>query len=104
MNKTAEGELAFLPDIEGVPIYEGFAVNEDKRSFYDSPDGKVAEIVIEGEADGDAVSAFYAETLPQLGWEQQKEGGFKRGKEALDLEVSTHAHRVAVKFSLQPAD
>lgn len=97
-------EQVFLPDIEGIPIYEGFAVNEEKRSYYDSPEGKVVEVVIEGRGDKEAISAFYAETLPELGWEPQKEGGFKRDDEVLDLEITEEKDDIEVKFSLQPAE
>ena len=45
---------------------------------------------------------FYAETLPQLGWQAVGEGAWRREGERLDLAVLSETGTVLVRFTLRP--
>ena len=50
----------------------------------------------------ESVLAFYAKTLPQLGWQRAGERSFQREKERLSLDLTREQGRLTVRFTLAP--
>ena len=94
---------AFFTDLEDLPIMEGLAENQAAAVTFETANGRIIEVEASGAVHADAVSQFYAETLPQLGWIRVDEGIFERDQERLVLEISTAEEgRLLVAFSLSP--
>ena len=75
----------FLAGIEDVPLPPGFAENQSAGVLFDSPSGRIIEAVASGNGLIDQVSAFYAQTLPQLGWTRISDNEFRSDSETLRL-------------------
>ena len=103
LSARAEGP-AFLSEFEDLPLMPGLAEDADRGMVFDSPSGRIVESVASGEVTADAVTAFYAATLPELGWEPVGDGSFRRETEVLRLEISVEGARVSVKFALTPVE
>ena len=81
-------------------------------SFQDSPNGKrwgrrdaegrIVEAYAEGPVTAATVLSFYADTLPQLGWEQDADGSFLREEERLIIKIREDEDLSLVRFMLLP--
>lgn len=96
---------AFVPGTEDVPLAPGLIANADDALVFDNPTGRIVQATAVGAADTDAVTRFYADTLPQLGWTRGKDGRWTRGEEVLDIAIARDAsgHRLSVRFQLSPS-
>ena len=94
----------FLVTIEDLPLMPGFVETLDEGMVFESPSGRIAEAFATGRATRDGVLAFYADTLPQLGWTREGPGRFRRENEILELEITGDSGpRLTVRFALAPA-
>jgi hypothetical protein len=95
---------AFVSIDEDLPLMAGLSEQADAAMTFDSASGRIAETVASGPASASAVGAFYHQTLPQLGWESLGGGEYRRGDEALTVEVAPAADGGAeVRFRLRPS-
>jgi len=93
----------FVSVVEDLPLMPGLTEDEDAAMVFDSATGRIVEAHAAGEVPADAVRAFYADTLPQLGWKPIAEGLYGRGAEHLSLEiVPVSQGAAAVRFALRP--
>ncbi len=95
---------AFLAEIEDVPLAPGLTETPGKGMAFDSPTGRIVEAAASGAVDAKQVGRFYAETLPQLGWQEAGPMTFKRDTETLRITVEP-GHGPApltVRFNLTP--
>lgn len=97
---------AFVSVIDDLPLMRGFA-EVGKGVEFSTAQGRIVEATAIQVPDADAteadVLAFYAETLPQLGWSRAGEKRFQREGEVLELLFGRSAGRLTVRFSLAPA-
>ena len=102
---TSTALAAFVPGTEDVPLAPGLVANAEDALVFDNPTGRIVQATAVGTADTDAVTRFYAETLPQLGWSRGKDGHWTRGDEVLDIVIATDtaSHRLTVRFQLSPS-
>ncbi len=71
---------------------------------FESSEGRVAKVEANGLASSDAIDAYYKQSLPQLGWQPQPNGVYRRGNELLVVEVKAGlGGAVKVLFHLGPA-
>ncbi len=96
---AAEGYLAGIPDL---PLMPGLQEVPDSGLIFDKPEGRIVEAYAAGAATPQAVTAFYDETLPHLGWRREKPGAYLREGERLSLELARSAAGVTVLFRLSP--
>lgn len=96
---------AFVPGTEDVPLAPGLTASADDALVFDNPTGRIVQATATGTSDADAITRFYAETLPQLGWSRGKDGRWARGDEVLDIAIAMDAasRRLSVRFQLSPA-
>jgi hypothetical protein len=97
--RAADG---FVDGIDDLPLMTGLAAAGEPTVF-DAPQGRVVEALAEGTATRSAVLAFYAATLPQLGWRADGVGRYAREGERLVIEFPpAPAGRTQVRFFLSP--
>ena len=77
----------YLSGISDLPLPDGLVEAKDKSTVFDSAVGKVVNAYASGPGTADSVHAFYASTLPQLGWEETEEGNWRRENETLKIDV-----------------
>ncbi|MBF0248355.1 MAG: hypothetical protein HQL36_09845 [Alphaproteobacteria bacterium] len=95
------GEARFVSVIDDLPLMDGLVEVGDGMQFSGS-DGRIAEVTASGLVSRGDVLAFYARTLPQLGWTAASKTAFKREGEELKLLFETQADGLRVRFSLAP--
>jgi hypothetical protein len=93
----------FLDALPDVPLMAGLIENtSDDDVDFDVPEGRIVEITATGQPSIDEVLAFYARTLPQLGWQQAGATTFRRDDETLTVEAESAQHSTRVTFRLSP--
>lgn len=96
----------FLSVIEDLPLMAGLTEIKGSALVFSTPQGRIAEVSAKGHA-GDAalakeVIAFYARTLPQLGWKAEGNSSWLREGERLRLAVISGKDALTAQFSLTP--
>lgn len=99
--QAAEG-AGFVAGITDLPLMAGLAAVQDETMVFDKPAGRIVQAVARGRVDRTAVRAFYAGTLPQLGWKRVAENRFVREGEVLALELFDGTGQTTVRFVLSP--
>lgn len=100
---TAHAADAFFDVLEDLPMMEGLAENQAASVTFETANGRIVEVEASGAVEAAAVRAFYAEILPQLGWQRVGEDLYSRDQERLQLTVSDAGNgRVIAAFSLSP--
>jgi hypothetical protein len=84
---SGQGE-AYFAGIDDLPLAPGLVERPGERTSFETVAGRIEARGAAGRADRQAVAAFYAQTLPQLGWQPQADGIYARGGERLGLEFS----------------
>ncbi|MEQ8605078.1 MAG: hypothetical protein RIB45_17335 [Marivibrio sp.] len=97
-------EAAFLEGSEDIPLMTELAAVPDAGIVFDSPAGRIVESFAAGPTSREAVLAFYADTLPALGWEPESRVRFNREGESLTLDFFGPDGELTVRFTLAPAD
>ena len=103
---TAQQAARFLSVMEEMPLMPGLVEVVDAAVTFDGASGRIIEAFVAGSVQVDAVRAFYAATLPQLGWARQANGEYRRDAEILRLNVSpapVGATGAGAHFVLRPA-
>ena len=106
VSATAQQAARFLSVMEEMPLMPGLVEVTDAAVTFDDPSGRIIEAFVAGSVQVDAVRAFYAATLPQLGWARQANGEYRRDAEILRLDVSpapVGATGAGAHFVLRPA-
>lgn len=90
----------FLSAIEDLPLAPGLAEKPDPLIF-ESDQGRVVRVAAEGNVGATEISAFYARTLPALGWKLQNDGAYERESERLTLRVREPANMAPVRVEFE---
>jgi hypothetical protein len=91
----------FSAVIDDLPLMQGLVEVGDGVEF-STPSGRLAEIITEGSVSRAEVEAFYASTLPQLGWVKESTDMFVREDESLSLAFEQMGNTLRVRFTLAP--
>jgi len=103
-NATAQSHMSrgnFSSVIDDLPLMPGIREVGEGVTF-SSPDGRIAGLTAEGLVTRTDVLAFYAATLPQLGWVRRGETRFEREDESLTLSFAGTDENLRVRFDLAP--
>lgn len=92
----------FLPGMEDMPLAPGLAAVPDAVLAFDSPSGRIVEAFAAGTVAADRVLAFYAATLPALGWAPLGDASYAREGERLDLDVFAREGVTTLRFTVRP--
>ncbi len=99
-------ELTFLSGIDDLPLMPGLVENTDLTLIFDSAEGRFVEAYAEGDVTELAVSEFYRQSLPQLGWLHDGLVTFQRDGEVLIIlptpSTEGSGASTTVRFALSP--
>jgi hypothetical protein len=99
----AHAEGSFFEALYDIPVMPGLEEIKGEAMLFDKPDGRIASVVAASkDLSPSQVGAFYAESLPQLGWRKTKENQYVRDEDQLTVEVSRKAPLTVVHFTLSP--
>lgn len=101
LSGTAVAGNAFLAEFEDLPLPAGL-IEKPGGTLFEVPAGRIVEAQAEGTLSAQQVRSFYAETLPQLGWEKTGEATFRRDREQLHITIDDRRQPLAVHFSVVP--
>ena len=96
----------FLSVLDDMPLAPGLTELTDQAADFETPAGRIIDAAAQGEVGAAAVSAFYDNTLPALGWVRERQGQFVRDHERLTIAVAPAARKgwITAHFSLRPRD
>ena len=89
-----------------IPVPVSALIETDSGIEFDSPSGRVIQFTFQIAADEAAITAFYQNALPPLGW-QLSADGFVRGKEMVMVTASPQkaiAGRSLYEVTIAPVD
>jgi hypothetical protein len=92
----------FVAGTEDVPLMPGLKPVPNSDLVFDKPEGRIVEARAEGATTREKVEAFYAASLPPLGWKPAGRNIWQRDAERLRLDFAGAGNRLAVGFSLSP--
>lgn len=97
-------EPRFFDDLGDVPVMPDLVELTDRAVVFDKPAGRIAQAtaLAAPAASAGAVQAFYAESLPQFGWQGMGEGVFTREDQKLTISRTREGGRDLVVFRLEP--
>lgn len=101
INEPSNG--GFVPNLPDVPMPKNFVADANTSSFFDSAEGRIAEINAEGFAELDDVEDFYNKTLPQFGWKQVDRLMYKKEGELLVISAEKTKTLTSIKYQLRPS-
>lgn len=93
---------AFVDGFEDLPLMPGLANVPAASVSFDAAAGRIVIAFAEGRVRMPAVRAFYAETLPQLGWTPDGASRWLREGEALTVDTVVEGDGLVVRFELAP--
>ena len=100
---AASANELFFETIPDVPLMEGLEELPGETVTFDQPEGRIMEALAATDGTSeDAITTFYNQTLPQLGWSQTGPGAFKRENEHLQLLFETHNQQNDLKVIITP--
>jgi hypothetical protein len=89
--------------IEDLPLMAGMIEVPSAAVTFDTPEGRIAQTGATVDGTPSSVSAFYAATLPTLGWQgTAAHDVYARGAETLTLNMKDENGTTSVQFSLSP--
>jgi hypothetical protein len=93
---------AFVDGFEDLPLMPGLANVPAASVSFDAAAGRIVVAFAEGDVGMPAVRAFYAETLPQLGWTRDGASRWLREGEVLTVDTVVEGDGLVVRFELAP--
>ena len=91
-----------MPGFEALPLMAGLEVEPGSAVAFDKPGGRIVEAAASGAVSASRIRSWYAEALPQLGWQPAGKGLFRREGEMLSLAVARDGRGARVAFRLYP--
>jgi hypothetical protein len=92
----------FVAGTEDVPLMPGLKPLPNSSVVFDKPEGRIVEARAEGPTTRAKVEAFYAASLPPLGWRAAGPDQWRRDAERLRLDFAAAHGKLAVGFTLSP--
>lgn len=92
----------FVAGTEDVPLMPGLKPLPNSDIVFDKPEGRIVEARAEGTTTRSKVEAFYAASLPPLGWKVAGRDAWQRDAERLTLDFAGPSGRLAVGFTISP--
>ena len=92
----------FVAGTEDVPLMPGLRPLPNSDVVFDKPEGRIVEARAEGQTTRDKVEAFYAASLPPLGWKPAGRDVWQRDAERLRLDFAAARGKLGVGFTLSP--
>lgn len=91
----------YLTEYEDLPLAPGLT-EQPGGMLFESPTGRIVDATATGQISADQVRGFYQQSLPQLGWEAQPDGSYRRDNELLRIDIDGSHRPLQVRFSVVP--
>ncbi|HVI51032.1 MAG TPA: hypothetical protein VM661_07470 [Candidatus Sulfotelmatobacter sp.] len=101
LGASAWAGQSYLSEFEDLPLPPGLT-EQPGGMLFESPTGRIVEATATGDATAAQIQSFYQQALPQLGWEAQSDGSFRRDNELLRIDIDGGRRPVLVRFSVVP--
>jgi len=94
----------FLDCIEDIPLMNELVEKKDSCFYFDSNEGRVANVEVEGNLDKNDILDFYRNILPQLGWKINDDRAyeniekFRRENELLNIMIHENNQKSLITF------
>jgi hypothetical protein len=98
----APAPARYVAGLEDVPLMAGLTPAGGNDVAFDSPQGRIVIVNAAGAVERQAVEAFYAASLGELGWDRIGDTAFRREGELLRLEFGQRGSDLTVRFALSP--
>ncbi len=93
----------FFHALNDVPVMTGLRELPDESVNFDKPEGRIINATaVSDHLKPETIRNFYAQTLPQLGWQPEKEGSFMRDRERLKLIIDVKEGVSIAHFQVEP--
>lgn len=94
----------FVPGTEDLPLMAGLESVAGSAVVFDKPEGRIVESTAHGKLTRYAVTRFYTQTLPQLGWQHVTgtQATWIRAGERLRLDFRGPDGDLTVGFMIAP--
>jgi hypothetical protein len=99
---VARAEVGYVAGLEDVPLMAGLKPVGGNDVSFDSPQGRIVIVNTAGAVERTTVLAFYADSMPPLGWDRIGDAMFRREGELLRLEFGQRGDLLTVRFALSP--
>jgi hypothetical protein len=109
---VAHAETHFLKQLDDVPLAPGLKETDTRAFAFDGPTGRIDEAVAVGQVQPRDVRAYYAQSLPSLGWKRGPEAElvYHRPPERLTLQLEKPSDglteirfRLVTRIAAEPA-
>lgn len=100
----AADQSRFIAGFDDLPLAPGLNEVPGAATLFEGPQGRLGEAYARGNARVEAVQDFYKRTLPQLGWNAQSAGVYRREGEKLIIEISADGQITTVRFALSSSE
>jgi|SRR5579862_2189638 len=92
----------FVAGTEDVPLMPGLTFVAGSDLVFDKPEGRIVEAQAQGPLARAKVQAFYAASLPPLGWKKIGADRWQRDAERLTLDFRGPDGHLVVGFTISP--
>ena len=96
-------KTVYSSTIDDLPLMAGMREIAEDAVIFDEPGGRIVETTVVTSWPEEKVKAFYAETLPPLGWRSAGPAQFRRDDEQLAIAFHATSGENLVSFSITPA-
>jgi hypothetical protein len=101
--KAQDEAFSFFQTINDVPVMPGLLELDEDAVIFDKAEGRIAKGSAVGKyVEIEDIHRFYAQTLPQLGWQQKNPGYYVRDDEYLKMSLKKNQSFNFVHFSVGP--
>ncbi len=91
----------YIESLGDIPLMPELTIHNEQTMIFDAPEGRVVQVTATSDTNI-PVAAFYAQSLPELGWKTNSENSYYREGEHLDISTQKDGSGVRVTFSLKP--
>lgn len=92
----------FVSASDDLPLAPGLVELAGRGHSFDSPAGRLIEAYASGNVKAAEVLAFYAATLPQLGWIRESDTRYRRESERLEFEPRSQGRGLLLRIAITP--
>lgn len=105
VSNPARATEQFFEAIPDLPLMEGLEEMPGEAVIFDKPQGRIVETLARLDSvSEEQVDAWYRETLPQLGWNEDEDNLYEREAETLRLSYEEHEGKSYLKLAVSPRD
>jgi hypothetical protein len=92
----------FVPNMPDVPLPKFFLPDSTTSSFFDSAEGRIAEVNAEGFLEPSVVDNFYSSNMGKYGWTKIDNRAYKKGNNLLLITITKGINLTYVNYQLRP--